>query len=141
MQLSGTKFGEIELTQEKVITLASGLMGFPEEKSFVLLEPRTAQGVAWLQSLSTPALAFPVIDSASIVPSPEYDVGAIAKQADLRDGNLSLFVVVVPSPNEPTLRGNLLAPIAVDATTGKGAQVMLDVHTYSPATVLSAQAA
>jgi flagellar assembly factor FliW len=140
MQLANTRFGSIEFKDEKIITLSAGLVGFPEEKRFVLLEPTAGNDMAWLQSLSTPGLAFPVIDSASIVPNPMYDTKQIAKEAGIASSDVSVLVIVAVSTRGPKLIANLLAPIVLDAKTRKGRQVVLDGERYSASTLLAAKA-
>jgi len=134
MQLEGTRFGQIEIENARVITLSNGIIGFPNEKRFVLLKSTPETAVSWLQSLTTPSLAFPVIDGGAILPSyTSADFVELAKQVSLDPKDLSVLVIVVARKDEPRLMANLLAPIVVDATSGKGAQVVLDTKHYSTA--------
>ena len=57
-------FGEVDITEDKVITFEEGLMGFEEYKRFTLLfnnEDGKKSPVSWLQSMDEEKLAFPVI--------------------------------------------------------------------------------
>src|SRR5207249_344922 len=56
--LRGTRFGNLEIGDERVILFREGLVGFPGENLFVLLPPVEGAQVGWLQSIATPALAF-----------------------------------------------------------------------------------
>jgi flagellar assembly factor FliW len=138
MRIEGTRFGQIEIEDAKVITLQHGLIGFPGETRFVLLRPATGSSIAWLQSLTTPELAFPVLNGDAIKPSysaPELE--GLAKNAAINAETLSVLVIVATRAQEPRMVANLLAPIVVDATSQRGAQVVLDATAYSAATPLA----
>jgi flagellar assembly factor FliW len=133
MQVAGTKFGQIELDESKAIVFRNGLIGFPDAKRFVLLEPRGVGPVAWLQSLDVPALAFPVIDASALDgPYPEPGAANLAHEAGLGDSELSVLVVVAATKGEG-LVANLLAPLVIDLESRTGAQVMLDPRRYAAA--------
>ena len=51
MQLEGTRFGDIDIDDGRVIEFAAGLIGFPAARRFVLLERNPNDPIAWLQSL------------------------------------------------------------------------------------------
>jgi flagellar assembly factor FliW len=138
MQLLGTRFGEIEVDPGKAIALRSGLIGFPTETKFVLLRPSTRTAVVWLQSLQTPALAFPIVESARITPPPYplETAETLAEQAGVGTQDVAIFVVVSVRPKAPKVVANLLAPIVIDRATGNGAQIVLDVRRYSASTPL-----
>jgi|HubBroStandDraft_2_1064218.scaffolds.fasta_scaffold230122_1 flagellar assembly factor FliW len=141
MQLTGTRFGEIETDAERIIVLQSGLIGFPTETRFVLLRPGAKTTVAWLQSLQTPALAFPIIESDRITPAyPSETKEALAGQAGIGAEAVSIFVVISVRPKSTKVVANLLAPIVVDRTSGTGAQIVLDVKKYSASTPLVSSA-
>jgi len=138
MQIEGTRFGHIEIDNAKVITLKSGIIGFPTETRFVLLKTKPDSAVSWLQSLATPSLAFPVVDGGAIMPSyTNSDFAELAKQASLQNEELSVLVIVVARKDESRLMANLLAPIVVNAESGTGAQVVLDTKEYSTSTPIA----
>ncbi len=51
MQVNTTRFGLVELEQERVITFAKGLLGFPDNKDYVLLQTNNEGNFFWLQSV------------------------------------------------------------------------------------------
>jgi flagellar assembly factor FliW len=138
MQITGTRFGEIDVDARKVIALRTGLIGFPDETRFILLRPKTNKPVSWLQSLKTPALAFPVVESTRITPPyPDGTNELAAEQAGLGNLDVSIFVIVSVRPEPPRILANLLAPIVVDRASGRGAQIVLDSRRYGASTPLS----
>ena len=57
-------FGEIEIEDDKIITIEKGMIGFPELKKFALIfneEKGKEAKIMWLQSMEEEALAFPVM--------------------------------------------------------------------------------
>lgn len=137
MRLEGTRFGEIELEDSKAIVFPRGLIGFPEARRYVLLERGSRGPVAWLQSLDTPELAFPVIDGVTIGGSyPEPAPAKLAHEAGISESQLAILVVVAAEKGKG-LVANLLAPLVVDLESRSGAQVVLDPRKYSAAAPLS----
>jgi flagellar assembly factor FliW len=138
MQITGTRFGEIDVDAKKIVSLRSGLIGFPDETRFVLLRPKTNLPVSWLQSLKTPLLAFPVVESTHITPNyPDATDELLAGKAGLGKLDVSVLVIVSVRPKAPRILANLLAPIVVDRASGHGAQVVLDSRRYGTSTPLS----
>jgi len=141
MQLSGTRFGDIELDDAKAIVFPRGLVGFPDARRYVLLEPQPAGRVAWLQSLDAPELAFPVIDGTTMTGSyPDPPANKLAHEAGLGGSDLAVWIVVAVRKGKG-LVGNLLAPLVVDMESRFGAQVVLDPRRYSAAVPIGPAAA
>jgi flagellar assembly factor FliW len=59
MQVDTTRFGQIEIKEQELITFPWGIPGFEHLKSFVLLEYKNGP-FQWLQSVEEPAVAFVV---------------------------------------------------------------------------------
>ena len=141
MRLEGTRFGEIELDGANIVDVPAGLIGFPDEKRFVLLQPQPGKTVAWLQSLSTPSLAFPVVDGGEIDDYPDPSPELLAEAAALTNGELAVLVIVSARQAQDGLIANMLAPIVVDVTSKRAAQVVLDSKRYSAMAPLARRAA
>jgi flagellar assembly factor FliW len=137
MNIDGTRFGSIEIEEAKTIELPAGLVGFPTETRFALLESRPGSIVAYLQSLTTPGLAFPVVDGALLGPDyPTPPATELGEAATIGSDELTVLVIVAARPDGPRLVANMLAPIVVNSVTRKGAQVVLDPYRYSAAAPL-----
>ncbi|MEM9696720.1 MAG: flagellar assembly protein FliW [Myxococcota bacterium] len=130
--ITGTKFGTIEVDETSTVTFANGLIGFPDCRTFVLLERGPNKVVGHLQAVEEPGLSFPVMDGALIDPGsyPEPSLEDLARGAGLAGSELALLVVVAVRPDSKTLEANLLAPLVVDVETRRGAQVVLDPRRY-----------
>jgi flagellar assembly factor FliW len=130
MRLEGTRFGEIEIDETNAIELPRGLLGFASQRRFALLTRANGAGVAWLQSLDSPSLAFPVIEGDAF-PYPQATLRAHAREAGIDDADLAVLVIVAAPRRKGALVANEIAPIVVDTKTRRGAQILLDHRRYS----------
>jgi flagellar assembly factor FliW len=120
-----TRFSDIEVAEDRIISFPEGLIGFEEHKQFALIT-RGDSPFVWLQSLKDPALAFVAADPLAFVPDyrPDIDEDTVlslgaGSEAEVR----YLAIAVVPQdPTETTL--NLQAPIAVNPATRVARQVV-----------------
>lgn len=125
MQVRTTRFGTVEIAEDRVIHFAKGLLGFGEHKRFCLLEPQEDSAFFWLQSLDDPGLAFVVTDPSFFVP--EFSVPIRAEQL----GELSLKrledaqVFVIVNKVDQTLTGNLQGPLVINTLNRQGEQFVL----------------
>lgn len=125
MEVRTTRFGTIEIAEDRVIEFPKGLLGFPACRRYCLLEPGEDACFFWLQSLDDPHLAFVVTDPALFVP--EYSVPIRQEQigslelAKLEDAQV--FVIV--NKVEEDLTGNLQGPLVINTLTRVGEQIVL----------------
>ena len=128
-----TRFGTIEVDESTVLRFDNGLVGFPEETEFVLLERTEGKMVAFLQSVRNPALAFPIVDGSELPNYPDPSVSTLAQRAGLTGSEFGLLVIVAAKTSTKQLEANLLAPIVVDMESRRSAQVVLDARKFSAA--------
>jgi len=127
MIVESERFGRLELPEADAIAFPRGLIGFPEEREFVLLAREGSERVAWLQSMRTPALAFPVVSAHGL--GVEYpDVPLPAPWGEAPDLAV-LAVLAAPTGGPATV--NLMAPVIVNAATRRGEQVLLEGTRFS----------
>ncbi|MDD6208556.1 MAG: flagellar assembly protein FliW [Clostridiales bacterium] len=128
-------FGEIDLSEDKIITMENGLMGFEEYKRYTILydnEKEEQPNISWLQSVEEPALALPVINPFLVKSdyNPVVEDEVLKPLGELNEENLAIFLVLtVPSkPEEVT--ANLKAPLIINADTRKGCQIIVENKDY-----------
>jgi flagellar assembly factor FliW len=133
MNIKTTRFHEIEYKPEDVIRFPNGIIGFPDDKEFLLVLGPVSNLVAWLQSVTNPALALPVVSGHAFGPNyPDIDIDPIAERAGLGNpGDDTALLVVVAAPAGQPASVNLLAPIVVNSMTRTGAQVLLEGSRYT----------
>lgn len=125
MEVVTSRFGTVDIAEDRVITFPRGLLGFQEQRRYCLLQPNDDACFFWLQCVDEPGLAFVVADPAQFFP--DYSVPVRPEQMqDLRLASLDdsqVFVIV--NKVGSTLTGNLQGPIVVNTLERIGEQLVL----------------
>ena len=128
MTIQTSRFGEIDVPEETLLTFPSGLVGFPTIQQFVVLDVAEDCHYQWLQAIKEPDLALVIIDVHLI--DPEFhaqvsDEGLVELGITENDPVLILAVVTIPSGQPEQATANLRAPLVVNLRTRKGKQLIL----------------
>lgn len=125
MDVRTTRFGMITVSEDKVITFPTGLLGFPSRTRFCLLRPGEDACFFWLQSLDDPGLAFLVTEPALFVA--DYEVPVRPEQMAAlgieRLADAQVFTIVNKVGDQ--LTGNLQGPLVVNTLNRTGQQLVL----------------
>jgi flagellar assembly factor FliW len=125
MQVRTTRFGSVEIAEDRVITIPKGLLGFSKFTKFCLLEPGDDACFFWLQSLEDEQLAFVVTDPNLFVA--DYSVpirpDQIAQLGLEKLEDAQVFCIV--NKVGDTLTGNLQGPLVVNSVSRSGEQMVL----------------
>lgn len=125
MDVRTTRFGTVQIAEDRVITFPKGLLGFGEHRRYCLLQPNEDACFFWLQSLEDPGLAFVVTDPTQFFP--EYAVPVRAEQMEelglTRVEDSQVFVIV--NKVGQVLTGNLQGPLVVNVASRMGEQMVL----------------
>ena len=62
MEIQTTRFGRMEVNEERIITFPRGLLGFPSHTRYALIQTGEENYFFWLQSVDEASLAFVVTD-------------------------------------------------------------------------------
>ena len=62
MEIATTRFGRLDVEDERIITFPRGLLGFPSHTRFALIQTGEENYFFWLQCVDEPQLAFVVTD-------------------------------------------------------------------------------
>lgn len=133
MKVDTVRFGTIDVAKEEIISFRAGLIGFPSDRSYVLIPHGTSAAIAWLQSTTTPGLAFPVVSAHGFVADyPDVPLLPIARRVDVAESldDLAVLVVLSATRGQPATV-NLLAPLIINSSTRHGAQVFLEGSRFS----------
>ena len=135
MRMQTTRFGEIDLSDEKIIHIPSGLIGFPDKRKYTLLEHKKGSPFLWLQSVEDGALAFVLIDPLLLKPDYELQISPEdMKSLDLTeapDGIQTLVIVNITPGEKLELTANLLGPIVINVRKKLAKQIVLPDGQYS----------
>lgn len=128
MKIQTSRFGEIEVEESLFFEMVNPILGYDDEKSFVLIEHKENSSFKWLQSVKTPDLAFVVtmagffgIEYSFELPESSQEELKIETAEDV----LVLNICVIPHENPRASTINLLAPLIFNINTRNGAQVIL----------------
>jgi flagellar assembly factor FliW len=133
MNIESQRFGTLDINEDELLTFRQGVIGFPTEQRFALVPHQGSGYIAWLQSASTPGLAFPVVSAHAFGDRyPDVSVDGAAREAGIEgdEDTLAVMVVLCALANQPATV-NLLAPIVVNAATRQAAQVILEGTRFS----------
>jgi flagellar assembly factor FliW len=145
MKVKTSRFGEVEVDEQRLIEFPKGLLGFPKYTRYVLIQPNEEGYFFWLQSVDAPELAFVVTDPAIFVP--DYEVPLKPDQlAELgADDPSEVQVLTIVNKRGSVLTGNLQGPLVVHMHRRVGEQLVLADRRFSTRVPLlelgSAQAA
>ena len=106
-----SRFGEIVVDKERIISLVNPFLGFPESTRFILKSHSPKSPFMWLQSLDNPQLAFVVLPASFT----GLDYGPEIPRSLLKE----------PSANP-------LGPIVLNSGKRLAVQVVLDPNKYDP---------
>lgn len=124
MLVQTTRFGQIKSSQEEVIIFPQGLIGFESTRHWLIIPDPENSDVAWLQSLSQPQVALPMISPRKYAPG--YKVNIPNRQLSplhLRASD-RVYVMSVVSKSGKTLTVNLRSPIVINLTKRLACQVI-----------------
>jgi flagellar assembly factor FliW len=125
MEIQSTRFGRLQIDEERVITFAGGLLGFPEQTRFALIQTSDENYFFWLQSADDPDLAFVITDPTIFFK--DYDVpirDEVRQDLEMTDDGFAQVFVICNKVGD-WLTGNLLGPLVVNAQNRTGQQVVL----------------
>lgn len=134
MPVCQTRFhGEIQFEPAQVLRVPGGLIGFPHEKDFLLLELPSMRPLAFVQSIRTPALCFLTLPVQVIEPGyrlclQPLDIEAFGysmeKPPVLGKDVLCLALLTLRDRQQTT--ANLLTPLVIDVARHRGMHAIVN---------------
>lgn len=132
MKVNTTRFGELDIEQDKIIDIPDGMLGFTE-KRFFLLTPPNLGPFCWLQSVENPDLAFVVVDTRNCVPdySPRLTNEESERLQLAGNGEVILLAVVTMASDPFAITVNLQGPIVLNPEHMIAKQIVLEGSRYA----------
>lgn len=128
MRIATTRFGLIEVPEDALVTLPSGLVGLGHYTRFVVIEEEDHATFQWLQAVEEPGLAVVVVDANFIRSALQVDLSddVIAEIELHPDDPVALYLVVtIPKDQPEQATVNLRGPIVMNLRTRKAKQLVL----------------
>jgi len=128
-----SRFGEMAVNPDKIITMTTPLLGFPTARQFVLKPHGEESPFLWLQALEDPQLAFVVIQAAVLFPEYRPFIPENVRRELEADGEERLeilLILTIPAANPQKMTANLLGPLAVNGRKRLARQILQDPAVY-----------
>jgi flagellar assembly factor FliW len=136
VKIETTRFGSVEVPEEKIITMPHGMLGFPQNKRFCMFQHKEGSPFYWYQSMEDPALAFVITNPLLFKPDYRVDLGAamhtMGWDGEPEELGLQCFVIVtIPKGQPEKITANLIGPIVLNEATRETIQIVLPNEDYS----------
>ena len=128
------RFGEVEVAEDKVVHFADGIPAFEDEHEFVIVPYDEESPYVFLQSLTTPDLAFLMAVPFVFFPDYEFELDdenqdklKLTRQEDM----LIYMLITVNGGKVQDMTANLMAPIVLNTANMQARQLVLDRSNYT----------
>jgi len=131
MILENTRFGTIEVEDDRIITFAKGIPGFEHLTRYVLIVEK--EGVLeYLQSVEEPRLSFILVDPFLYCRDYEFELSdQTVEDLEIRsEEDLIIRCILSIRDEVKNATMNLVAPIVINAARKLGKQVILTKTAY-----------
>ncbi len=117
MKINTYHFGEVEFTDDKVITFDNGLCGFEDLKRYLFIKPDDSF-FYWLNSIENPTIAFPL-----------FGVRVLDSNFP-QENSFEAFGITTLDPDPLKITVNLKAPVYINQNDKLGYQKIIDSDKY-----------
>jgi len=133
MLVQTSRFGEIEVKDDQIISFPSGLIGFSEDHRFVIREDEAAAPFRWLQSIDSEDLAFVMIEPHVSISNYELELtnDHLKKLHAEKTEDLSVFSLVTMAKKMEDVTINLQGPLLFNLEKRLGIQIIVQDGRYS----------
>ena len=131
MMIETSRFGQLEVDEQRLITFPKGILGFSNNHVYALVQTGENSGFYWLQAVDRAELAFVVCDPRLFVA--EYQVPVRREEMSslgVEDPTEAQVFAIVNKVND-LLTGNFQGPLVINIATREGRQLVLSDKRYS----------
>jgi flagellar assembly factor FliW len=126
-----TRFGLIQACEADVFFVPEGLLGFRSFTQYVLVPDPVVTGLAWLQSLTAPELAFGLVAPPLALSDYQIELRQGDRAAlELDDERTALIYVILNRAEGGGLTVNLQGPLVFNPIRRLGRQLVLTSSRY-----------
>lgn len=134
LKVSTSRFGEIEVDEEKIVHFQNGIPAFEDEHEFIVLPYDEESPYYFMQSVKSPDLAFLLTIPFLFFPDYSFEIDdATISELDVKNYDKLLYYSMITIPNGSIryMTANLLAPVVINIENMKAKQVVLDKSNYT----------
>ncbi|MHB0938731.1 MAG: flagellar assembly protein FliW [Armatimonadota bacterium] len=130
MLLETTRFGRMEVEDNRVLTFPHGVLGFESIQEYCLLDHKPGSPFLWLQATANPALAFVVVDPFEFIADYELTISDADVSHLQLDGPEDVRILTIITIAGEEISANLVGPILVNHRLRLARQVVLSDSRY-----------
>ena len=133
MKIQTRQFGEVDVDDDKIVSMPDGIPGFRAQKRYVVLEKKETAPFYLFQCVDDPNLAFVVMDPLRFYPEYTLDVKDFDKTVKWKFGEeeITCFVIVtIPHGKPEDMTANFMAPLVINNERKEGMQLILQDSPY-----------
>ncbi len=129
MKFDTSRFGTVEVGEDKLLHFEHGLPGFPDCTRFIVMDHDCETPLKWLQCVDRPEVAFLVVEPEQVLHSYELEVPDlvlrhIGWEQGAEPSDVAVFVIL--NASDQKLTANLRAPIVVNIAGRQAFQMILE---------------
>jgi flagellar assembly factor FliW len=128
VKIQTTRFGELQIKKNDILSFSEGILGFEHLKKFFIVDPGNSTLILWLQSYDDGSVAFPIIEPRIF--KPDYSVKLLPAEMNslsmesMNDAKV-YCILTIPSSNIMAMSANLKAPIIINSKNNFSRQIVL----------------
>ncbi len=127
MIITTTRFGNLEIPDDKIITMPKPVLGFESLKRYCIIEREDCAPFLWYQAVDNPEVAFIICNPTIFYP--EYNIEVNPKELEeIRIANIKAIetyaIVTIPTATNK-MSINLQGPILINTDTCLAKQLVL----------------
>ncbi|MFH2035025.1 MAG: flagellar assembly protein FliW [Candidatus Zixiibacteriota bacterium] len=132
MKITTLKFGELEIPDDKIITMPKPVLGFESLSKYCIVERDDCRPFLWYQSIEKPEVTFIICNP--MIFSPEYRIEVNPKELEelgieeVEAVEIYSIVTVPENPEEMSI--NLQGPIVINTRNRLAKQLVLVNSNY-----------
>lgn len=125
ISIKTSRFGVVEIPEEKIIDFPEGIPGFQQIKRYILMDYKDTP-LKWLQAVDDPDVAFIVVEPQLINPDFNVSVDEQTKTLiELRDEDDLAVLVIIRREGDQVI-ANLQCPLFFNSVLMRGMQACFD---------------
>ena len=127
MKINTTRFGELEVNKNDILSFNEGILGFESLKKFFIVDPGDQTLILWFQSTEDPSVAFPIIEPKIF--KPDYTIKLLPSELNSLGleglAQASVYTILTIPKTVTEMSANLKAPIIINNKTRLARQIVL----------------
>lgn len=131
MIIQTSRFGQLEVNPERFIVFEEGVLGFPDQRAYALVQTGEGSGFYWLQAVQDRDLAFVVCDPRLFVANYEIPVKLEELQGIGLIAAHDAQVFIIVNKVGDLLTGNLQGPLVINVVNRRARQLVLSDKRYT----------